>query len=661
MCGFAGFIDTVNNRPLEELEQLAGRMAGALTNRGPDDSGSWADPASGFAVGHRRLAILDLSDAGHQPMLSHTGRFVIAYNGEIYNHHDLRTAIERMQQFSGWRGHSDTEILLAAFEAWGLKQALSRIEGMFALALWDRNERTLSLARDRFGEKPLYYSVTRRGVIFASELKAFRARPGWKGEIDREALGLMMRHNCIPAPYTIFRNVCKVTPGHAVTIVADADGQVRLAADSQYWSARDSAFRSMEAPFAGSDHEAVEAFGELLRKSVRRQMVADVPLGAFLSGGIDSSTIVTAMQAESNRPVKTFSIGSHEPAYNEAYHAAAVAHHLGTDHTEFYVTADEAMSVIPLLPRLYDEPFADSSQIPTYLVSKLARGDVTVSLSGDGGDELFAGYNRHTWGSSVWRRNRYLPTAARRAISGALTSVTPGAWDEVFRRINPLLPRRHRTRMSGDKIHKLADVLDIRSPREFYEEVTTHWHPGSLVIDSNEPATLVNAFSNGFREWDPTLCMLYLDSVTYLPDDILVKLDRAAMAVSLESRLPFLDRELFEFAWSLPLSMKIRDGRGKWILRRWLAEHVPAALFERPKMGFGVPIDAWLRGPLRDWAEELLAENRLRNEGYLNPEPVQVKWKEHLSGKRNWQYHLWDILMFQSWLEVWDTADRPQI
>ncbi|MEW6719237.1 MAG: asparagine synthase (glutamine-hydrolyzing) [Thermodesulfobacteriota bacterium] len=648
MCGFAGFFrDGFRNG--DEMAAAVSRMAQAIAHRGPDDSGVWVDAEAGIALGHRRLSILDLSCQGHQPMLSGSGRYVVAYNGEIYNHRALRRELESEGAAPPWRGRSDTEAMLAAFEHWGVAGALERFNGMFAFALWDRRERTLHLARDRMGEKPLYYGRAGDTLLFGSELKALRAHPAWRGEIDRGALALYMRHNVVPAPYSIYREIRKLLPAHLLSIPLPDSGR-DLPPSREYWSARKVMEAGAGQPFAGPPEEAVEALDALLRDAVALRMEADVPLGAFLSGGCDSSTVAALMQAQSARPVKTFTIGFRESEYDEAKQAGAVAQELGTEHTEHCVTPDEAMAVIPELPALYDEPFADSSQIPTFLVSRTARRRVTVALSGDGGDELFGGYNRHSWVRDIWRHAGWLPKPAKAAIARGLTALSPGGWDKVFSAMDPLLPGRLRVRLPGDKVHKFAGTVTSSSPEEIYRRLVSHWEPESVVLDSREPPTVLTDRSKWPDVGDITRRMMFLDLATYLPDDILAKVDRASMGVSLEARVPLLDHRVVEFAWRLPLEMRIRDGEGKWILRRLLRRYLPARLVEAPKMGFGIPIDAWLRGPLKEWVEELLDEGRLKREGFFRPEPVRSMWREHLSGRRNWSYHLWDVLMFQAWL-----------
>ena len=659
MCGLVGFLGGHDNdRALFDKSrlELVRRMADAVTNRGPDDAGAWVDSQAGIALGHRRLSIVDLSPAGHQPMLSANGALVLAFNGEIYNHPALRAELEETGLAPAWRGHSDTETLLAGFSAWGVQATAERCIGMFAFALWSREARTLTLGRDRLGEKPLYYGWQGHGdgqgegavFLFGSELKALKAHPAFGAAIDRNALCLLMRHNYIPAPYSIYQGIPKLEAGCLLTVsLAQPEPQI-----TRYWCAAQVAIAGAAQPFAGTPVQAVDALEGLLKSAVAQQMMADVPLGAFLSGGVDSSTVVALMQAQSAQRVKTFTIGFNEAGYNEAEHAKAVAAHLGTEHTELYVTPQQAMDVIPRLPALYCEPFSDSSQIPTFLVAQLARQQVTVSLSGDAGDELFCGYNRYLMASGLWKKLSMLPAGSRRLASRGLTAVSPDRWNALLGPVQGWLPTSLRHANLGDKLHKGAGVLAAGSVDALYLGLVSHWDdPASVVIGGTEPPTLLTGNAPALPGLDAIQRMMALDTLTYLPDDILVKVDRAAMGVSLEGRVPFLDHRVVEFAWSLPQSMKLRDGVGKWALREVLYRHVPKALIERPKMGFGVPIGDWLRGPLREWAENLLDENRLRREGFFHPAPVRKKWEEHLSGARNWQYHLWDVLMFQAWLE----------
>ncbi|HEX8948308.1 MAG TPA: asparagine synthase (glutamine-hydrolyzing) [Dissulfurispiraceae bacterium] len=631
-------------------------MTDALSHRGPDDRGIWVEESAGIALGHRRLSIIDLSPQGHQPMFSASGRYAIVFNGEIYNYRDIRNGLDG--QVTAWHGHSDTEVALAAIESWGLEQAAKKFVGMFAFALWDREEKALHLVRDRLGEKPLYYGWMGDVFLFGSELKSLCAHPAWRGEVNRDALALLLRYSYIPAPYSIYRDFFKLIPGTILSLPAGNITRRDCPVPKAYWSAREVAEAGVASPFPGSEAEAAESLEHMLKNSVRQQMIADVPLGAFLSGGIDSSIVVALMQAQSTQAVKTFTIGFHEEGYNEADYAKAVARHLGTDHTELYVTPEEAMAVIPKMPALYDEPFSDSSQIPTFLVSQLARRHVTVSLSGDGGDELFYGYSRYNKGRSIWAKAGWMPSFSRNALSGVLTAIPVKALDGMFGWTMPLLKDYGRPGSAGDKLRKLSEVLSSDNFEGLYQRLLSHWKtPGAVAINSSEPLTAATDRNRWAELPDVSLRMMYLDMVMYLPDDILVKIDRASMGVSLESRVPFLDHRVVEFAWRVPLSMKTRNNQGKWqgkwLLRQILHKYIPKELVERPKMGFGVPIDKWLRGPLRDWAEALLHEDRLKREGFFNPAPIREKWTEHLSGERNWQYYLWDVLMFQAWKECW--------
>ena len=645
MCGISGYLSHNSHRTNDEMPQLLRAMGKAMINRGPDDAGEWWDAYAGIGLSHRRLSVLDLSPAGHQPMESTGKRFVLVFNGEIYNHLELRHVLETEGRAPPWRGHADTETLLAGFAAWGVERTVGQTVGMFAFALWDRDEQVLTLGRDRLGEKPLFYGWQGGCFLFGSELKALREHPSFQGGIDRGALALYMRHNCIPAPYSIHPGVNKLPPASLLRVsLAKPEPLI-----STYWSALSATQRV--GSFQGAAEDAVQALETVLRKAIGQQMVADVPLGAFLSGGVDSSTVVALMQAQSTRPVKTFSIGFQEVAFNEARYARAVAHHLGTDHEELYVTSAQAMEVIPQLPRLYDEPFADSSQIPTFLVAQMARRHVTVSLSGDAGDELFCGYNRYLMTETLWRRIKTMPRPLRYLLASSLLALAPNAWSMLSAPLMGLLPVQHRHANVGDKLHKLAGVLDVDSAAALYHRLISHWdYPAGIVLGSAEPSTLLQTVGPALGHLGDIERMMALDLVTYLPDDNLVKVDRAAMGNSLESRVPMLDHRVVEFAWSLPLAYKLRHGSTKWVLREVLYRYVPRDLIERPKMGFGVPIGDWLRGPLRDWAENLLDEGRLRREGYFNPGPIRKKWADHLLGSRNWQYHVWNVLMFQAWL-----------
>jgi asparagine synthase (glutamine-hydrolysing) len=641
-----------------ELSSNVRSMVASIRYRGPDDSGVWCDERVGIGLGHTRLSILDLSPEGHQPMVSFSGRYVLSYNGEVYNFAELRSELEVVGQ--KFRGHSDTEVMLAAFEEWGVEKAVRRFVGMFAFALWDRERRTLSLVRDRIGIKPLFFGWAGRTFLFGSELKALRAYKDFHPEIDRGAVTSFMRVGYVPAPLSIYKHVYKLSAGCLLIMgekeleaadgfSPDPDSRDATWKPVRYWSAKKHAEAGCAAPFKGSEAEATEHLDGLLRQAVGLRMIADVPLGAFLSGGIDSSLVVALMQAQSSRPVRTFTIGFHETDYNEAIHAKKVAQHLGTDHTELYVSSAQAQAVIPRLPAMYDEPFADSSQVPTFLVSELARRHVTVALSGDGGDELFAGYNRYFWGRRLWRYLDRVPPSIRSGLARGITSFSPATWARLFERFERVLPT---VTKPGDKLHKLAGLLALPDPDTMYLGMISLWKdPNEIVVQGVEPLTPVTDRANWASLPDFTLRMMYLDLVTYLPDDILVKVDRASMAVSLEARVPLIDHRVVEFAWQIPLSMKIKqEGEGKWLLRQVLTRYIPSKLIERPKMGFGVPIADWLRGPLREWADDLLDETRLRREGYLHPAPIRQRWTEHLSGQRNWQYPLWNVLMFQAWL-----------
>jgi len=634
MCGFTGFISVENYHFKDSLI----RMINTLAHRGPDDQDIWLDAGVGLA--HRRLSILDLSPDGRQPMLSPSGRYVIVYNGEVYNFQEIRS------QLSGiaWRGHSDTEIILAAIDTWGLEAALQKFIGMFAFALWDKHTSTMHLVRDRLGIKPLYYGWSGKTFLFGSELKALRAWPSFDGKINRNALALFLKHKYVPTPYSIYENIYKLPQGHVLSISADTKPNY-LPKSKAYWSAQQ--IIETANTFSGSSEEAIEQLESLLKDAIRLRMVADVPLGAFLSGGIDSSIVVALMQSISSQRVNTFSIGFQQDAYNEAKYAKAVAEHLNTNHTELYVSGKEAMAVIPKLPSLYDEPFAAPSQIPTYLVSKLAKADVTIALSGDGGDELFAGYTRYLWASKIWDNMNNVPHSLRAVLAKIIQSVPPHLWDSIFK----LLPSKFQQTLPSDKVRKLAEILPLHTADDIYRHLASDWKQ-SIVVGAEIPPyalndkTIVDSFPN-FTER-----MMYLDLMTFLPDEVLAKVDRATMGASLEARVPLLDHRVVEFAWQLPLSLKLHDDQGKYPLRQILYKYVPKELIERPKMGFGVPIDDWLRGDLRDWAGDLLSSEKLKREGFFDVSAIEEKWKEHSSGKRNWQNHLWNVLMFEAWLEA---------
>ena len=639
MCGIAGFIGAA---PGSDIGDIAEAMAKSIAYRGPDDQGIWTDGECETALVHRRLSIIDLSAAGHQPMLSADERYVISYNGEVYSFQPI--AAELAARGHKFRGHSDTEVILESFAVNGIEATLKRMIGMFAIALWDRRDRTLTLMRDRLGIKPLYWAKFGNTFLFGSELKALRAHPGWTPRIDQSAVAAFLRHNYIPAPRTIYEGVYKLEPGTVLTLPWRGEPKI-----SRFWDARSVARDGSHNPLEGSDAELTEQLESLLKDAVGRRMIADVPLGAFLSGGVDSSTVVALMQAAKSGTVKSFSIGFDIEGYNEAPHAAAVARHLQTDHTELTVTSKAALDVIPRLADFYDEPFADSSQIPTYLVSAMTRKHVTVALSGDGGDELFAGYNRYQLTQRFWRSLSLMPRAVRKGAAAALTAVRPDRWTQLL----SALPSRLRPPQAGDKVHKAAAVLRLDSADAVYRRLVSHWEPSEIMPQAAEPRSILDDATVAKNFPDLLERMQFLDLVTYLPDDILTKVDRASMAVALEARVPLIDHRVVEFAWRLPENVKVRNGTSKWLLRQVLYRHVPPELIERPKMGFGIPLGEWLRGPLRDWAETLLNEQRLRQAGLLDAGMVRRYWADHLDGRRNWQYLLWDVLMLEAWRERW--------
>lgn len=636
MCGFAGWRSLeVSSR--DDVE-LAFKVSRSIHHRGPDDAGSWADAEAGVMLVHRRLAVVDISVAGHQPMVSVSGRWVLVYNGEIYNHLELRRRLESDGRAEPWRGSSDTETLLACVEAWGVDRTLKCCAGMFAFALWDRERRELWVARDRLGEKPLYYGWQGDTFVFGSELKALRAHPAFSASVDRGALALLLRHNYVPEPHSIWQGIYKLPPGTWLRIREDD----RDAQPTAYWSLGEVAERGSANPFRGSDAEALDVLEAVLGNAIQGQMVADVPLGALLSGGIDSTLITALMQARSSRPVRTFTIGFDEKEYDEAVHARAVAAHLGTEHTELRLSPQNALDLIPRLPDIYDEPFADSSQLPTHLVMKLARQHVTVALSGDAGDEMFGGYNRYSFLPKVWSAFGRVPAPLRSAGLGFAARM-PGM-------IANITGANH----VGNKIDKIRRVFNgpTRDMDDLYVTLVGEWEdPAGMVIGGFMPENLLDDRARWPCLSSPVARMMALDAMTYLPGDILTKVDRAAMAVSLETRAPFLDRDVVEFAWTLPMHMKLRNGKGKWLLRQLLDRHVPRSLIDRPKQGFGIPLDDWLRGPLREWAEALLSETRLRREGYFDPVPIRRTWERHLRGEVSSGYRLWSVLMFQAWLE----------
>jgi asparagine synthase (glutamine-hydrolysing) len=650
MCGLAGFV-TGETGEAAAMSALVRRMAARLRQRGPDDEGEWVDAQAGVALGHRRLAIIDLSAQGHQPMISHTGRYVLAYNGEIYNHALLRAELDASGPAVPWRGSSDTETALAAIERWGLEVALPRLNGMFAFALWDRQTRRLHLARDRFGEKPLYYALVKGSFLFGSELKSFTLHPAWSGEIDRGALRVYMRYNYIPAPFTIFAAARKLPASSVLTVAVDSvRGTLSVGEVRRYWSAMEIALAARQRPLEDRA-QAREELRELFSRVVASRLMADVPLGAFLSGGIDSSLVVAMMAQKTRHPVRTFTIGYDDPTYDESAHAAEVAQCLGTAHRRERVTPAEAREAIMQMPTIYDEPFADSSQIPTTLVSRAARKAVTVALTGDGGDELFGGYDRYFVGQRAFPVIRSVPRLVRRPLAAAIRCLAPGSWQALLDGVRRVGGARAFADLSGERLHRLAQQLHAASAVQMYEIMMARPEDGTVPLQGCEERHAVHGGAQGWPEGLPYAeSMMVFDTLNILADDFLVKVDRASMSVSLETRAPFLDPELFEFAWRMPLSWRINARTGKLLLREVLHEFVPATIVERPKQGFGIPVGAWLKGPLRDWAEALLDERRLRDEGFLAPGPIRRKWAEHLAGTHDRQNEIWCAIVFQEWL-----------
>jgi asparagine synthase (glutamine-hydrolysing) len=654
MCGIAGVFDPRQTTPGDRLDRMAGNLACALTHRGPDDAGSWADAAAGIALAHRRLEIVGLGSQGHQPMRSQSGRWVLSYNGEVYNADELRRRLS--DAGSVFEGTSDTEVLVAALDRWGLDEALEQVEGMFAFAAWDRSMRRLHLARDRFGEKPLYYGWAAGLFAFASELKAFHRLPGFRAEIDRESVAAFLRLSCVPAPGCIYRGLAKLRPGTTVTIDATTrpDG---LPPQREYWSAQSAIDDALHMPPLTEPGALTDRVEAVLSQAVAARLQSDVPVGALLSGGIDSSLVVALMQRHAGQRVRTFTVAFVEEAYDESAAAGAVAAHLGTDHSVVDMTERDVFDAVPRLPEIWDEPFADSSQLPTLLVAQVAKRSVTVALSGDGGDELFAGYNRHAWLERIWRAAEPFPFAARRG-AGTLLGLVPAAAADAAA---AALPQRWRVRLPSVKAAKVGRVLRAPTVQDAYASLLSHWEdPSALVPGFADPTRLP---PSALRRWDAgrkagavTDQLLRSDLVAYLPDDVLTKVDRASMAVSLEVRTPFLDRAVLEAAWRVPSDMKVHDGSTKWVLRQILDRHVPRSLVDRPKMGFGVPIDSWLRGPLRPWAEDLLAVRSLSGHGLLNPQPIRRAWELHLTGRRDLGDELWDVLMLQAFMGRWGTA-----
>jgi asparagine synthase (glutamine-hydrolysing) len=643
MCGIAGVFSRRADRPTEGLRAQAKAMTDAIAHRGPDGEGFWVDAEAGIALGHRRLAIIDLSDAGAQPMSSACGRYVLSFNGEVYNAEELRP--ELLERGHRFRGHSDTEIIVEGFSVWGIVPTLRRLVGMFSFAIWDRQEHALTLVRDRLGKKPVYWAQVAEQYLFGSELKALRAAdPAWQPQLNRDALASYLRFAYVPHPHCIYRGVNQLPPGHLLTLRAAGEPSL-----NRYWDLAEVARDGQANRWQGSENEATDALEALLSEAVRCRMVSDVPLGAFLSGGIDSTTVTALMQANASRPVKTFTIGFHEQGYNEAAHAAAVAKHLGTEHTELYVDPQTARDVIPRLADMFDEPFADSSQIPTFLISEMTRRHVTVALSGDGGDEVFAGYNRHVNAASVARLRGRIPSGMRRTVAGAIESVSPAAWTRAGR----FLPSRWKQAEFGDKMHKLSATLADDSDNWMIRSAGIWNNPDDVVLGGHEFRDAWGMAGAHNVATDAMERLQYRDTLTYLPDDVMVKVDRATMAVALEARAPLLDHRVVAFSWRLPPDLKLRGRAGKYLLRQVLYRHVPQALMDRPKMGFSIPLGDWLRGPLREWAEDFLSERRLCQEGFFDPAAIRQKWQEHLDGRRSWQHQLWVILMFQSWKQRW--------
>ncbi|OPY15548.1 MAG: Asparagine synthetase (glutamine-hydrolyzing) 1 [Syntrophus sp. PtaB.Bin001] len=646
MCGIAGFFNP-RGFSSDSASTMIQRMADRLAHRGPDDTGEWVDGEAGIALGHRRLSILDLSLAGHQPMISKSGSFVLIFNGEIYNHLAIRKEIDAFDTVR-WHGHSDTETLLAGCDCWGIEATLKKTVGMFALAVWDRKECVLTLARDRMGEKPLYYGWQGDTFLFGSELKALRAHPAFRGGINHNVLVPYLRRGYIPAPYSIYQGIFKLLPGNYLQISGQQSPGL-MPDPFPYWSLRQVVEYGLANPFNGTDGEAIKELETLLMDAVSLQSIADVPLGAFLSGGIDSSLIVALMQSQSIRPIKTFTIGFAEKKYNEAEHAKAVANYLGTDHTELYLTPQDAMAVIPGLPTLYDEPFGDSSQIPTFLVSQMTRRYVKVALSGDGGDELFGGYSRYARSQKIWTVCQHMPLLGRRWLAAGIRALPTGG---VNRLLGMFSPGQDIKPPGGDKGLALAMLLSTETAEQFYQVKSSQWkNPDDLVIHGTEPMTVTNDPCQHLHCGNLLDRMMYIDAMSYLPDDILVKVDRAAMGVSLETRVPILDHRVVAFAWQLPQHLKVQSGQSKWLLRQVLYRHVPKLLLDRSKSGFSVPVDYWIRGPLREWAEELLAEEKLKAAGFFHPKLIRKCWKQHVSGQANWKNCLWSVLSLQAWLE----------
>lgn len=637
MCGIVGFWHFNSDLSPKKLETIIQSSMDAIQSRGPDDHGYWLDPKQGFALGHQRLAILDLSQAGHQPMISQNKRYVICYNGEIYNYRDLQKDLYNKN--ISLNGHSDTETLLEYISCFGLEETLSKLIGMFAFALWDIKEDKLFLARDRMGIKPLYWGWNNNVLFFGSQLKSFFPHPNWQHKIDQKAIQLLLKFNYIPNPHSIYKDIYKLEPGHFISIEKNKSIQKK-----HYWSISDKQSHGTNNILNIPENEAIDNLESLLKNSIEKRMIADVPLGVFLSGGVDSSVVTALMQSISKKPINSFSIGFHEKEFDEAPHAKEVAQYIGTNHHELYISSQEALDVIPKIPQFWDEPFADSSQIPTYLLSSLTKNHVTVALSGDGGDELFAGYNRYLYSQKLWSFAKKAPYPIRKFIGKLLQTPSPKNWDRLF----SLFPNRLFPPQMGDKIYKTLSLAESKTPIDFYNNIVSFWDEKSLELENKSLYDWPECHTGDFISQ-----MQFYDMTTYLPEDILTKVDRASMAVGLEARVPLIDHRVVEWSFHLPMNYKIRQGQSKWILRQVLYKHVPKELIERPKMGFGIPLDQWLRGPLKEWAFDLLSENKLSSEYFPNKKAIQKRWQDHLKGKGSWQHSLWGVLMFQAWKEKW--------
>jgi asparagine synthase (glutamine-hydrolysing) len=647
MCGICGFY----SKSSFKSDEIIKKMNLSIHHRGPDDSGIWQDGNAGIVFGHQRLSIIDPTPAGKQPMHSSSGRLILTYNGEIYNHLEIRSELQEIKSNIKWHSNTDTETLVEALDFWGIEVTLKKLVGMFAFAVWDRKLRSLTLVRDRMGEKPIYFGWQGIGdkpvFLFGSELKALKVHPEFRGNINNDAIALQLRHNCIPAPYSIYKDIFKLLPGHYLQLKENDLVKKLLPNPKPYWSLVEVATQGVNKLKSLSANDIEKELEQLLKISIKQQMMSDVPLGVFLSGGVDSSTVVALMQAQSNQPIKTFTIGFNEQEYNEAKYAKEVAKYLGTDHTELYVSAEQAMAVIPKLSLIYDEPFSDSSQIPTFLVSQLAKKKVTVALTGDGGDEVFCGYNRYILSKNLWNKLTLISLPLRKILASGIKSINSQSWNKFLK----ILPSFNQYTNLADKVYKVTSALESKTLFDLYYKLISNWqNPNGILLDGKEPRTFLTNYESELTKLDGQQQMMLLDSMTYLPDDILVKTDRAAMATSLETRAPFLNHKLLEYAWQIPQPLKLKKTQSKWILRQILYKYIPKKLVERPKVGFGVPIDSWLRGPLKDWAQALLDKTKLRNQGFFNPDSISIKWTEHLSGKKNWQYEIWSILMFQEWL-----------